>query len=577
MIDHVEEIKHKLSIVDVVGGYVKLERAGKNMRARCPFHNEKTPSFYVSPERGSFVCFGCGAKGDMFTFVERIEGVDFGGALRTLAERAGVELTPIRGGKDKNEREREFEILEDATLFFEEKLAQSEPAKAYVASRGIHPQTVKIMRIGYAPAEWRSLREYLKSRGWADREMEKTGLIKKTDKATSDPFYDVFRDRIVFPIADASGRIVAFSGRIVTADPKAPKYLNSPETDLYRKSRILYGLDKAKQRIREMDYAILVEGQMDLVMSHQAGLRNTVASSGTALSDEEVRDGEYTGLGLITRLTKNIIIAFDSDSAGIKAALRAARISISLGMDTKIAFAKGGKDPAEIIQTEPKAWADILKNARPVVEFATERLLERKLSHKDLDRGIKDEILPLVAMSDSALERSRMLNVVSTMTGAKVSHLEEDVSKIIEKERLPNKGVTSTAPLVENSSREEKLERLLFGILYAQDETLKELDLSIRQAIGNERLLYYEALPEIDRSTIATEVESMYVSAGPQQKDVDDMILNLKLERTKRRRDEVGREMRLAVGSPRYDALIKEFEMISKEISDITNKLSSRR
>jgi DNA primase len=199
----------------------------------------------------------------MFTFVERIEGVDFFGALKTLAERAGVELTPTRGDKDKNERSREFEILEDATIFFENELKKNELAQAYVASRGIAPSTVQIMRMGYAPAEWRSLRTYLKARGWSDGEMEKTGLIKRTDKQTSDPFYDVFRDRVVFPIADASGRVVAFSGRIVVDDPKAPKYLNSPETDLYRKSRILYGLDKAKQRIREMDYAILVEGQMD--------------------------------------------------------------------------------------------------------------------------------------------------------------------------------------------------------------------------------------------------------------------------------------------------------------------------
>ena len=311
-------------------------------------------------------------------------------------------------------------------------------------------------------------------------------------------------------------------------------------------------------------------------MSHQAGLRNTVASSGTALSDEEIRDGEYTGLGLITRLTKNIIIAFDSDAAGTKAALRSAKIAMSLGMDVKVAFARGGKDPAEIIQTEPKAWAQILKEAQPVVEFATERLLEKKLAHKDLHRGIRDEVLPLVATNESALDRSRMLNVVSTMTGVKVSDLEQDIMNITEDRGHVTPSNRIIGMPVENMSREERLERMLFGILYGQNKLNMNGENDIQEVLGAGRLLHYNSLPDIDKSMLATHVETLYGEDGPQLKDKIDMVLNLTLERTKRKRDEIGREMRTAIGSPRGDALLKEFESLSKEMSDITNKLSSR-
>ncbi|MFA6095451.1 MAG: CHC2 zinc finger domain-containing protein, partial [Candidatus Paceibacterota bacterium] len=240
---HVEEIKGRLGIADVIGSYIKLDKAGANYKARCPFHNEKTPSFYVSTERGTYYCFGCQAKGDIFSFVQAFEGLDFMGALRVLADRAGIKLSPGNWSKD-SKKELYFKILEDATRFFEEGLAGDEAAKAYLAKRGLSDKTVDAFRIGYVSSEWRSLRDHLKKKGYKDEDVLAVGLIKKSDKGSQDPYYDTFRGRVMFPITDASGRVVAFTGRTQDEEANPPKYLNSPETALFQKSKILYALDK---------------------------------------------------------------------------------------------------------------------------------------------------------------------------------------------------------------------------------------------------------------------------------------------------------------------------------------------
>src|ERR1700733_2299987 len=284
--DTVQQIKDRLSIVDVVSQYVKLDRAGSTLRARCPFHSEKTPSFFVSAERGTFHCFGCGEGGDIFTFVEKIEGLDFKGALKVLADKAGVEIVYERGGKEKkDERERLFELMEVTTIFYTSKL--SDAAKKYLTDRGLKEATIKEFRLGFADSGWTDATDYLKKKGFSDKEIVEAGVGKKGDRST----LDKFRNRIMFPIADSAGRVIGFSGRIFgeNASPEAPKYLNSPETPLFHKSRILYGFDKAKLSMRKLGCAVLVEGQMDLLASHQAGWANTVAVSGTAFTPEHAQ------------------------------------------------------------------------------------------------------------------------------------------------------------------------------------------------------------------------------------------------------------------------------------------------
>ena len=259
MSDTVQQIKDKLSIVDVVSQYVKLERAGASLRARCPFHAERTPSFHVSPDRGTYHCFGCNVGGDIFSFVEAIEGLDFKGALKVLADKAGVEIVYERGGKvEKDERERMFELLEVATIFYMSRL--DDAARKYLKERGITEATVKEFRLGLAGDAWSDASEYLKAKKFSDREILEVGLAKKNERGM---LTDKFRNRILFPISDSAGRVVGFSGRIFgeKASPEAPKYLNSPETPLFHKSRILYGFDRAKVAIRKHNCAVLVEGR----------------------------------------------------------------------------------------------------------------------------------------------------------------------------------------------------------------------------------------------------------------------------------------------------------------------------
>ena len=243
----VEQIKERLSILDVVGGYVKLTKSGKHYKGKSPFTNEKTPSFFVSPERGMYYCFSTSKGGDIFSFIEEMEGVDFRGALKVLAERAGVEITP-EDPKARSERDTLYKILEEATLFFGIELSKNPSALTYLESRGVKDETKRLWRIGSAPAEWRSLRTHLLERGFSDIQLVAAGLTKEAG-ACKEP-YDVFRNRLMFPIADASGRVVAFSGRDMSGEPTAPKYVNSPETQLFEKSRILFGYDKAKNSFK---------------------------------------------------------------------------------------------------------------------------------------------------------------------------------------------------------------------------------------------------------------------------------------------------------------------------------------
>ena len=413
MSSSVEKIKERLGIVDVVGSYIKLERAGGSFKARCPFHNEKTPSFFVSPDRDSYYCFGCGVKGDIFSFIEGFEGLDFKGALKVLAERAGIELVP-ENPKFKDEREKLFAVMEEATCFFEDNLSKARLAFDYLKNRGLADKTIKEWRIGYAPALWNNLENYLKAKGFPENEMEKAGLIKREDGRS----YDRFRNRIIFPIFDGSGRVIAFSGRILQDDGKSAKYLNSPETELFSKSRVLYGFDKAKLAIKRMDYSILVEGQMDLIMCHQAGYFNTVASSGTAITTSH--------LEILRRLSNKIIMAFDADNAGFNASAKAWQIALSLGMEVKIAELPKGFDPAELILKNKEKWIERLKESKHIIDFYLDRIFAEETDKRKIALNVKNKVLPFVATIESSMEKSHFIKKISDMTGVKEEAVLED-------------------------------------------------------------------------------------------------------------------------------------------------------
>jgi len=566
MSSEVEQIKERLSIADVIGGYLKLEKAGANFKAKCPFHNEKTPSFFVSPDRGSYYCFGCGAKGDVFSFVEAFEGVDFRGALKNLAAKAGVEL---KGGDRTGDTKKEklYAAVEAAAEFFETELSKNPTAHAYVISRGITDKTIHSFRIGYAPSDWRSLRTYLESRKFTTNELFAAGLVKRNEKGD---FYDVFRGRVMFPIADSSGRIVAFSGRTLDEKENPPKYLNTPETELYSKSRTLFGLDKAKSSIRKFDHAILVEGQMDLVMSHQAGFTNTVAVSGTALS-ENAAEENASGISLITRLSKNIKIAFDPDEAGIKAALRAARIALSLGMDVKIAAGINGEDPADTIRRDPKAWKEALAAGKNVVTFLVDSILETTKDLKKIGIAVREQAFPFIVLMENKTDRDRFVKEIHDKTGISETALWEDLKS--SEKTLRNSPVPATASARPTVTTAQNRVLGILALLCEKGNAAAFVE-KLKSASPRD-FERFETMTKDEKSELAFEAEVLY-DVKDLEKNFDELVLHIEEGRLtslleEKFADIYKSEKEKDVGKAK--ALLKDAGDIMKRVNEIKQNL----
>ncbi len=587
----VEKIKERLTIEEVVSSYVKLEGVGKNFKARCPFHNEKTASFYVSPDRNSYYCFGCGAKGDIFSFVEQFEGLDFMGALRLLADRAGIPLV-FEKTETKSEKERLYMIMEEATKFFENGLEKAGPAQEYVKKRGLTAETVKNFRVGYIPADWRLLYFHLKEKKYTDEEVEKAGLAKKADDV-SKGYYDRFRGRVMFPIMDSSGRVIAFSGRILIDDDKSAKYLNSPDTMLYNKSTVLYGIDKAKQDIRSKNYTIMVEGQMDLVLSHQAGIRNTVAVSGTALADSLTsKENVVNNLGIVRRLSPNIILAFDSDPAGRKAAMRSAGIALSLGMDVKIADLPDGKDPADLVLTNPEEWKNVLRKAKPVVEFQIDAVM-REVSAKKLDSRkipplLREKVFPFILSLGGAMERSLFIKMIHERTGLSEESVRQDLTnenkRLISQDRQTPQSNAIVSDIA-TVTRLEHITRKLFGLLaYLDQEQMKNIDTegiraSIKHIAGGER--YDNLIRGIEslKNELILEAE-IYFGKNIQEKEIkshiDELLLNLEEDIIREdlsiAMSQLHQAEKIKSSDEEKNDLMKKCQVLALRISEISKK-----
>lgn len=478
----VETIKERLDIVEIVGGHVKLEKSGRSYKGRCPFHNEKTPSFFVSPERGSYYCFGCGAKGDIFTFVQEVEGLSFREALKDLADRAGVVLkNSAESRESKTEKDRLREALEEATCFFEAKLQENPEAQKYLLSRGLSEETIKEWRVGYAPAEWRSLYHFMLAHGFKPETLIKAGLAKPVADGVKEP-YDVFRDRLVFPLSDSNGEVVAFSGRALGKEV-IPKYLNTPETVLFAKHELLYGLDKAKSEIRKKNYTVLVEGQMDLVLSHQAGVKNTVASSGTAFTSAH--------LERLKKLSSRILLAFDGDNAGEKAAEKSSELAMALGLEVKVASLPKDSDPADVIKKNPQQWKEILRESTSAVEFFLAKLIEREKDHRKLGKLIEGKILPLLALLTSSIERSHFVSLIAKRTGIKEEMIWDDLRRTKRPELRGETILKEEKKVLEVRSRREKMEERLAEVrtwlneLPANSGDVKELKREEGELVNN--------------------------------------------------------------------------------------------
>ncbi len=440
----VQLIKDRLDIVQLIQEYVPLKKAGVNWKANCPFHQEKSPSFMVHPEKQIWHCFGCGKGGDAFSFVEEIEGLGFLEALKILAPRAGVTLTEYHSEINQSQRNRLLEINVTAAYFFHHFLLEipsSKDARAYLEKRGLQQETISNWQIGYIANQWDLLTRYLLKKGHHIDDLVAAGLTIKregADSKTSRGCYDRFRGRIMFPITDIHGNVVGFTGRVlVETEQSGGKYINTPQTIIYDKSRILYGLSKAKTAIKSKDVAIIVEGQMDVIACHQFGMKHVVAASGTALTPEQIK--------LIKRYTTNLAIAFDADSAGQQADKRGIEVALAGGLHVKIIQipAHLGKDADECIRKDPSGWIKVTEEALDVMEWYFQIIFKKYNLTEPKDRQlIAMTLLEQIARLPYAVEKDHWLKKLSDTLHIDRIILREDMKKIKTPSFLSDSGPT---------------------------------------------------------------------------------------------------------------------------------------
>ncbi len=408
MQDAKEEVRARLNIEDVVGEYVQLKRAGRNFKGLSPFSAEKTPSFTVSPEKHIWHDFSSGKGGDVFSFVMEVEGLDFRAALEQLARKAGVDLSLYdskQSGEIAGKKRRQIEANELACRYYQQSLLRNQHALEYVfKKRGLSKEIVQEFRLGYAPDDGEAAVRFLMKKGFSKQELGEAGLTNRFGG-------DIFRGRMTVPLMDASGQVIGFTGRILKDDPKAPKYLNTPQTLVYDKSRHVFGLSQAKEAIRKGGFSVVVEGNLDVVSSHQVGVKNVVASAGTALTEWHLK--------ALARLSHDVRLSFDADKAGLAATERAIPIAHDVGVELSIiSLPDGAKDPDELIQQSVSAWSKVIESVEPVVDWVLRQYSTRvDMTSAAGKRRFTTEALTVVANLADSVEQEHYMNQIAEMTG----------------------------------------------------------------------------------------------------------------------------------------------------------------
>jgi DNA primase len=474
-----EQIKSKVDLVSFIAEYIPLKQTGRNFKAPCPFHGEKTPSFVVSPERQIWHCFGCQKGGDCFSFMMEYEKMDFVEALKTLAQRTGVKLPDFQSDKESGQKERLLAINHLASEFYHYLLtshAVGKEALEYIKGRGLHDKTIASFKIGYAPAQWDSLLNYLtKKKGYKSSEIEQAGLVVGSQKpgiSSQQRYYDRFRGRIMFTLFDHRGNVVGFAGRVLDPDAKEAKYVNSPETSLYHKGELLYGLHLTKEAIKREDRAIIVEGELDMLSSFQAGVANVVALKGTAMTEMQVK--------LISRFSKNISLALDADFAGDTAARRGIEIADAQGLNIKVIQVKDAKDPAEAIQKNVGLWKDAIKHEVSVYDFLIDSAIARhKKGTPEGKKAISQEVLPSIARIQNEIVKAHFVKRLSR----ELEVSEEAIDRAMNKTDIYGRKTSMDASFVKQKkqSRQQILEEYFLALLLQKGDAalFKKLKLTV--------------------------------------------------------------------------------------------------
>ncbi|MCS7214987.1 MAG: DNA primase [Thermodesulfovibrio sp.] len=411
-----EEIKQRLDIVELISEYIDLKKTGQNYRSLCPFHSEKTPSFFVNPSKQIFHCFGCGKGGDIVTFLMEYEKVSFIEAISILAKKAGLQFEPVKKNLSPISKEKLYEIYENATYYYMEQLKSSEKAKQYLEKRGINQETIEVFKIGYAPSERNFLYKFLKEKNFDDILINSSGLVSNSN--------DFFRNRIIIPIHDLTGRVIGFGGRLIDSGSDLPKYINSPDTPIFKKGENLFGLWHSKQYIREKGYVIVVEGYIDVILCHQYGFKNAVAPLGTALTQEQLEKTKRI-LNNLKKFTNKILLIFDGDEAGLYAAQKSLLPIFYGGFIAKIVLLPEKEDPASFLQKYgDKAFKNYISKALSPVD-----LIIRTYQGKKLNEGIRIFLHTLSYLKD-LIYRDELLKELSEKTGINERTLRDELKQI---------------------------------------------------------------------------------------------------------------------------------------------------
>ena len=495
MENQIEQVKIRVDIVGLVSGYVSLKKAGRNYKGLCPFHSEKTASFMVSAERQIFKCFGCGEGGDAIAFYQKIEGVEFGEALKRLADKVGVVLKEYKENPLEKQKETIKAINTKAAEFYHYillKHATGRKALEYLKDRGLNEKSIKEWQLGYAPDSWDNVAKFLAKKGFQSADVVKSGLGLPSQRQG---LYDRFRKRIIFPIKNISGETVAFSGRIFGEGE--PKYLNSPDTLIFNKSNNLYGLDLAKAEIKKVNSTVLVEGNLDVISSFQVGIKNVVCPLGTALTEKQ--------LGLLRRFSDNLVLSFDQDTSGVAATKRAVEMAENLGLNLRLTnFPE--KDPDELIKKNPAAWEKTVADATPVYDYLIDKAIKNNgTGNSESLRKVTTEVAPYLARIENEITRSHYERLLAS----RLSVSEESVRREIEKKKIPGSSQTIEVKIEQGQNVSDRLvlEKYLLALVLQTKNLSPEIrssDFENRQLQSLYQLL--ETEPKLDLKRLQTEI-----------------------------------------------------------------------
>lgn len=567
MAKEVDLIKERLPVLDFVRGYVTLTQAGRNFKGLCPFHPEKTPSFIVSPDKQRWHCFGCAEGGDVITFAMKYENLEFPEALRFLAEKAGIQLRSLNP-----QHQREFGVLydvnEEAKNFYVAELQKNSAAHEYILSRGLNEETVKEFEIGFSPGG-DALTVYLIKLGFDVNDAARAGLIYKNSRGM---FRDRFEGRIMFPIYNHMGKVVGFTGRIfgANAGDDVPKYVNSPETPIFNKSRVLYGLHKAKQEIARSRTVVVVEGQMDFLMSYQCGVKNAVAVSGTGFTDMHLEK--------LRRIADTVIASFDNDEAGRKAMERMLDALNRYDFHVKIISFGEFKDPAEALQSDPEYIRRVIETAIPAFEFIMDRYFANEAVRSDiaLKKRVITHLLTLISHLKSPVERSEWLQLLSRKSGISATALDEEFADLLDTYRRDGDKKAQGAPEQPKEiqgSRVEVISRRLVSMSFT-NEAIKAMILANKEYMSRGFVDAIER-PEAQSADLL-QMQSSYIFGQADEKatinECAELIKQLKLEYLKRAQEQAKDTIRIAEregDEAKLNEATRKFAELSKQINEL--------